>query len=112
MPNKDSSVNTGKRATMETSAARGFRNASAEGTGRATLVAKKGAQAADPYVQAKPSRPNRLISAAERSGAHYGVQSGMTASVAPEAGLTQANGRIIPPSVKRTSVNFRGGVQD
>lgn len=112
MPNTDSSVNTGKRATMETSAARGFKNASAEGTGRATLMPKKGAQAGDPTIQAKPARPNRIISAAERSGAHYGVQSGMTANVAPEAGLTQANGRIIPSSVKRTSINFRGGVQD
>lgn len=107
--NKDSSVNPIKRETMETSAARGFKNASVEGTGRATLVKKKGAQAADPYPQPKPSRSNRLISASERGGAAYGVRVGLTASVAPEAGKTQANGRIFQSAVNRTSVNFQGG---
>lgn len=112
MPNKDSSVNPIKRQTMETSAARGFKNASAEGTGRATLVGKKNTAAGDPTVMAKPSRTNRIISASERSGAHYGVSVKFNATVAPEAGMTQGNGRIIPPAVRRTAPNFSSGMQD
>ena len=107
--NKDSSVNPKKRETMETSAARGFKNVSAEDTGRAILVKKKGAQAADPYPQPMAKRSNRLITAAERGGAVYGVRVGFNASVAPEAGLTQSNGRIFKSAVNRTSTNFQGG---
>lgn len=80
---------------------------SATETGRATLVAKKGAQAGDPTTMAKPSRSNVAV---ERVGARYGVRVGTVAPVSHEAGATQANGRIIPSSVKRSNDSFNAGV--
>jgi hypothetical protein len=93
-----------KFETMGTSAARGFRNASAEGTGKAKLVKKKGA---DPYKQAKPARANKKASGKATYG---GVKVSMPAYTAPEAGLTQANGRLFSAAVRRTAPNFKEGI--
>ncbi len=79
---------------------------------RGTLVKKTGNAkgATDPYVQAKPSRtfvdsPN----ARGRNGATYGIRVKHSASVAPEAGATQANGRIIGPAMNRQRPSFQEG---
>jgi hypothetical protein len=48
----------------------------------------------------------------ERSGAAYGIQVGFEAHVAPEAGMTQANGRILQNAVNRSAPNFRTGMAD
>ena len=79
---------------------------------RGTLVKKTGNAkgATDPYVQAKPSRtfvdsPN----ARGRNGATYGIRVKHSASIAPEAGATQANGRIIGPAMNRQRPSFQEG---
>ena len=101
------------RPTMETSAARGFRNSSAEPSKHTTLVKKKGAQAGDPTAQAKPSRSNVLSPNAKgRNGATYGIRVGFQASVSPEAGATQANGRIIGPAMNRQRPSFQEGIAE
>lgn len=62
----------------------------------------------DPYRQAKPSRSN--ISAT--GGARYGVRVRFQKSVAPEAGATQSNGRIIAAAINRVAPNFSDGKAD
>ena len=76
---------------------------------KGTLVKKKGAQAGDPTKMAKPSRTKTMI---ERAGARYGISVGFQKQVAPEAGATQSNGRIIPAAVKRTRQNFTSGMTE
>jgi hypothetical protein len=98
-----------KFPTMETSAARGAKNASGEPSKNTKLMKKKGAQAGDPYKQPKPARKNVLR---ERSGARYGVSVKMPRGTSPEAGLTQSNGRIIPPAVNRSRPNFNAGMTE
>lgn len=78
---------------------------------KGTLVKKGGAQAADPYKQAKPSRSNVLGKGA-RNGATYGVRVKFQKSVAPEAGATQSNGRIFSSAVNRQRPNFKAGSTD
>lgn len=73
---------------------------------KGTLVKKKGAQAADPYPQAKPSR--KFVTAT--SGARYGIRVKYQASTAPEAGATQSNGRLFASAVNRTAPNFKDGM--
>jgi hypothetical protein len=70
---------------------------------------KKNAQSGDPYAQPLSAKPYAPL---ERNGAQYGVQVGFEAHTAPEAGMTQANGRIFTPAVGRTAPNFQSGAQD
>jgi hypothetical protein len=74
---------------------------------KGTLVKKKGAQAGDPAKMAKPSRKNVLA----RSGARYGVRVKFQQTTAPEAGATQANGRILP-AVKGQAGNWKAGMAE
>jgi hypothetical protein len=81
---------------------------------RGTLVKKTGNAkgATDPYVQAKPSRSNVMSAQAQgRNGAAYGIRVKHVATVAPEAGATQANGRIIGPAMNRQRPSFQEGMQ-
>ena len=78
---------------------------------KGTLVKKKGAQAGDPYAQAKPSRKN-VLSAGGRNGAAYGIRAKIPAYVSPEAGATQGNGRLISAAVNRSRPNFQGAAHD
>jgi hypothetical protein len=81
---------------------------------RGTLVKKTGNAkgATDPYVQAKPSRSNVMSAQAQgRNGAAYGIRVKHVATVAPEAGATQANGRIIGPAMNRQRPSFQDGMQ-
>ena len=79
---------------------------------RGTLIKKKNTASGDPYAQPKPSRtfvdsPN----ARGRNGATYGIRVKHSATVAPEAGATQANGRIIGPAMNRQRPSFQEGMQ-
>lgn len=77
---------------------------------RGTLVPKKGAQAGDPYIQPVGRRSNVMY---ERTGAHYGITARVAAPlVNPEAGATQANGRLFSHAVKRSAPNFQAGIVD
>ena len=81
---------------------------------RGTLVKKTGNAkgATDPYVQAKPSRTFVTSAQAQgRNGAAYGIRVKHVATVAPEAGATQANGRIIGPAMNRQRPSFQDGMQ-
>ena len=78
---------------------------------KGTLVKKKGAQAGDPTKMAKPSRKN-VLGALARGGARYGISVKFQKTVAPEAGETQANGRLFASAVKRQKPNFTAGSAD
>lgn len=74
-----------------------------------TLVPKKNTAAGDPTVQPKPDRKPVMTSASERLGAAYGVSVNYTASTSPEAGATQANGRVFKSAINRDRSNFDSG---
>ena len=103
-----SEVTKSKFPKMETSAARGFKNASAEPSKNTKLMKKKGAQAGDPTKMAKPSRTKVKAT----GGARYGVKVKFQKTEAPEAGATQGNGRIIPAAVNRSRPNFSAGMAE
>jgi hypothetical protein len=63
----------------------------------------------DPAFQPIGSHP---YAPREVSGAQYGIQVGFEAHTAPEAGMTQANGRIVPSAINRSAPNFRTGMQE
>lgn len=77
---------------------------------KGTLVKKTGNAkgGTDPYKQAKPSRSKITAT----GGARYGVRVKFQKSTAPEAGATQANGRIISSAVNRSAPNFKDGMTE
>jgi hypothetical protein len=78
---------------------------------RGTLIKKKNTAAGDPYAQPKPSRSN-VLGAGARNGAAYGIRVGVgAAQVAPEAGMTQSNGRLVRPAMNRQRPSFQEGMQ-
>lgn len=79
---------------------------------KGTLVKKKGAQAGDPTKMAKPSRKNVMSPDAGHAGARYGIRVKFQKSTAPEAGATQANGRILPSAMKSQAPNFKSGMAE
>lgn len=87
-----------------------FENASAAPSKNTTLVKKKGAQAGDPTKMAKPSRTH-VTSSGARGGARYGIRVKFQKTEAPEAGSTQANGRLLPPA-KPQAPNFKSGMAE
>jgi hypothetical protein len=46
------------------------------------------------------------------SGARYGIRVKFQKTEAPEAGATQANGRLLPSAIKRSAPNFSAGMTD
>jgi hypothetical protein len=70
------------------------------------LMPKKNVAAGNPTLEAKPSRKM------ERAGASYGIRVSMPAHQAPEAGLTQANGRLFTASINRSRPNFQDAVNE
>ena len=73
------------------------------------LVARHAIKAQDPAFMPHMARRNVPQ---ERTGAAYGVTVQAMANVAPEAGATQANGRILKPAVMRSAPNFLDGMGD
>ncbi len=61
--------------------------------------------ATDPYVQAAPAKKNVPAS----HGASYGIRARYMRQTSPEAGATQANGRVFKSVMNRTSPNFEEG---
>lgn len=106
---KDSTKNP-KPITKEASvgSAASVKDASSAPSKNTTLVKKKGAQAGDPTRMAKPSRTSTTAT----GGARYGVTVKMSGGVAPEAGMTQGNGRLFSASVKRSKPNFSDGMSE
>jgi len=84
-------------------------NASGAPSKNTILMPKGHSKSVDPYIQPVGRRE---YAPAERGGAAYGVSVGFEAHVAPEAGFTQANGRLLAPAVNRTAPNFGIGAQD
>jgi hypothetical protein len=78
---------------------------------KGTLVKKKNVAAGDPTRMAKPSR-TKVTSKGARNGATYGVNVKYQATVAPEAGATQSNGRILKPAMNRQSPEFSAGMAE
>jgi hypothetical protein len=77
---------------------------------KGTLVKKTGNAkgGTDPYTQAKPSRTKVTAS----GGARYGIRVKFQQTIAPEAGATQGNGRILPSPRKRQAPSFIEGTAD
>ena len=84
-------------------------NASGAPSKNTILVQRMHAKAMDPAFQ---PIGKRAYAPKERCGACYGTQVGFEAHTAPEAGFTQANGRVMPTAVQRTAPNFRIGTVD
>ena len=97
------------RKAQNLDSVKGFRNASGENSPHTTLVKKQHSKSVDPYAQPMGRRSNVSY---ERGGAKYGVPVRFQAMTAPEAGATQANGRIFKPALKRQAPNFQMGSMD
>jgi hypothetical protein len=93
--------------SMETSAARGFKNASAEPSKNTKPVKKGHSKSVDPAKSATGSRSNVKAT----GGARYGIKVKFQKTEAPEAGATQGNGRLLAPA-KPQSANFRSGISE
>jgi hypothetical protein len=85
-------------------------NASGAPSKNTTFMKKGHSKSVDPARS--PAGPAYVYAPKERSGAAYGIQVGFEAHVAPEAGMTQANGRILQNAVNRSVPNFRTGMAD
>lgn len=106
---KDSTSNKAPLAPASTDPkASSSAHAKINGPKAGTLVKKKNTASGDPYTQAKPSRTKVTAS----GGARYGIRVGFSKQVAPEAGSTQANGRLFSSAVKRTAPEFKSGIAD
>lgn len=115
--NKDSKKNPAPIAPTSTSPANasGLKFTSPSASPKAGKLMKKTGNAkgaTDPYKQAKPARSNVKHAGATSYGARYGVGVKMNATVAPEAGATQSNGRMFASAVKRQAPNFKAGSAD
>jgi len=84
-------------------------NASGQPSKNTILVQRMHAKSMDPAFQ---PYGKRAYAPKERGGAQYGTQVGFEAHTAPEAGFTQANGRIFPAAIQRTAPNFQMGTVD
>jgi hypothetical protein len=78
---------------------------------KGTLVKHAPNQSADPAVQNPGVRANRPYAGQERLGAKYGVKASYAPQTEPAAGLTQANGRIVNPSVIRQKDSWSEGME-
>ena len=79
-------------------------NASGAPSKHTTLMPKGHSKSGNPAMS--PAGPAYTYAPKERCGACYGVQVGFEAHTAPEAGMTQANGRLFQAAVNRSAPNF------
>jgi hypothetical protein len=101
--------NTQSRKTMG-SEGRKFTSPSASPEA-GTLIPKKNTAAGDPYgAGTKVNRVNESYTG-ERKGAAYSIKATYMKQTAPEAGLTQANGRVVSPSVVRQKDSWTQGIE-
>jgi hypothetical protein len=96
------------REAQNLDSVKGMRNVSGAPSASTTLMPRKNTQAADPAFM---PIGNRVYAPKERGGAAYGLRLGITAPIInPEAGATQANGRIMKSAIQRTAPNFGMGM--
>lgn len=104
------------RVPMGNDAASNVSFPSATETGNATLMPRGNVQSADPFGGPTAPRPNVPYQSiygqpgAERNGARYGITVNTVIPTAPEAGATQASGRIVPNVVNRSRTVFDDGM--
>jgi len=114
--NVDEALAGSPRETMGTSAASSAAFPSATDTGNATLAPRGNVQAGDPAMSPKVQRsaePYQNIygqPGSERNGARYGITVNTVIPTAPEAGATQASGRIVQSAVNRSRSVFDDGM--
>jgi len=77
---------------------------------KGTFVKKKNTQAGDPTIKDAAVRKH-VTSPGARGGARYGINVKFQKQVAPEAGATQGNGRLLSPA-KPQSPNFKSGMAE
>lgn len=87
----------------------GTSSAKAQMPEKGNLVKKKNAASGG---ATGPATTRAVSSTATTSGARYGVKVKLSGGTSPEAGATQANGRIIAPAVNRTRPNFTDGAHE
>lgn len=75
-----------------------------------TLVGKKNTAAGDPAITNPGVRANTPY-AGEKKGAAYSVKATYMKQTAPEAGLTQANGRVVSPAITRQKDSWSQGLE-
>lgn len=85
-------------------------NASGAPSKNTKLMPKGHSKSVDPAMS--PAGPAYVYAPKERCGACYGVQVGFEAHTAPEAGMTQANGRLFQHAINRSAPNFLSGMYD
>ena len=87
-----------------------FVNASGEASPYTKAMAKHQIKLGDPAFEPHNARRNIMT---DRNGAGYTVPIGVAPMVAPETGATLAMGRLLPPSVNRSSpFEFESGIVD
>lgn len=80
-------------------------------TGNQKLMPRGNVQAGDPTAGEPPAARTQVkYQGANRMGARYGISVNTVIPNAPEAGATQANGRVIPPQTIRSRNSFDDGV--
>jgi len=108
----DAAVTAGNTQGRKTMGSEGRKFTSPSASPEAgTLVPKKNTAAGDPYAAGtKVNRVNEPY-AGERKGAAYSIKATYMKQTAPEAGMTQANGRIVSPSVVRSKDSWAQGIE-
>jgi hypothetical protein len=97
------------RVPMGTSAIDETYYASAN-TGNQHLMPRGNVQAGDPTAGEMPAHRTNVQLGANRLGAKYTVVTNTVIPTAPEAGATQASGRIVPPKTIRSRESFDDGM--
>jgi hypothetical protein len=85
-------------------------NASGAPSKNTHLMPKGHSKSVDPNIS--PAGPAYVYTPKERSGAQFGVQVGFEAHTAPEAGMTQSNGRLFQHAINRSAPNFLSGAYE
>jgi hypothetical protein len=108
----DTAVAAGNTQGRKTSNREGTKFSSPSASPEAgTLVPKGNTAAGDPTgAGTKASRVN-LPYAGERKGAAYSITATYMRQTSPEAGMTQANGRIVSPKVIRQRDSWAEGIE-
>jgi hypothetical protein len=74
------------------------------------LMPRKNTAAGDPAITNPGVRANAPYQG-ERKGAAYSIKATYMKQTAPEAGMTQANGRIVSPSIVRQKDSWSQGME-
>ena len=79
-------------------------------TGDQKLMPRGNVQAGDPTLGAPPAHRANVQLGADRLGAKYTVVTNTVIPTAPEAGATQASGRIVPAKTIRSRESFDNAI--